>query len=55
MKAQRRRASSKTALALQYALGRWEALTRYAGNDRLAIDNNLAERLHRGIAVTPDL
>jgi hypothetical protein len=25
--------------ALQYALGRWEALTRYAGNDRLAIDN----------------
>ena len=54
MEAQRRRASSKTALgkALQYALGRWEALTRYADDGRLAIDNNLAERLLRGIAVT---
>lgn len=54
MQAQRRRASSKTALgkALQYALGRWEALTRYADDGRLAIDNNLAERLLRGIAVT---
>ena len=54
MEGQRRRASSKTALgkALQYALGRWEALTRYAGDGRLAIDNNLAERLLRGIAVT---
>lgn len=51
---QRRRASSKTALgkALQYALGRWEAVTRYAGAGRLAKDNNLAERLLRGIAVT---
>ena len=54
MDAQRRRASGKTALgkALQYALGRWEALTRYADDGRLAIDNNLAERLLRGIAVT---
>ena len=54
MQAQRRRASSKTPLgkALQYALGRWEALTRYADDGRLAIDNNLAERLLRGIAVT---
>jgi transposase len=54
MEAQRRRASSKTALgkALQYALGRWEALTRYADDGRLAIDNNLAEHLLRGIAVT---
>ncbi len=54
MEAQRRRASSKTALgkALQHALGRWEALTRYADDGRLAIDNNLAERLLRGIAVT---
>ena len=34
MQVQRRRASSKTALgkALQYALSRWEALTRYAGD-----------------------
>ncbi len=54
MEAQRRRASGKTALgkALQYALGRWEALTRYTDDGRLAIDNNLAERLLRGIAVT---
>nr|WP_283949641.1 IS66 family transposase [Limobrevibacterium gyesilva] len=54
MEAQRRRASGKTVLGkvLQYALGRWEALTRYADDGRLAIDNNVAERLLRGIAVT---
>ena len=54
LKAQRRRASGKTVLgrALQYALGRWEALTRYADDGRLAIDNNVAERLMRGIAVS---
>jgi transposase len=54
MEGQRRRASSKTALgkALQYALGRWDALTRFADDARLAIDNTLAERLLRGIAVT---
>ena len=36
--AQRRRLSSKTALAkaIRYALSRWEALTRYAGDGRLA-------------------
>jgi hypothetical protein len=54
MQAQRRRVSGKTALgkALQYALGRWEALTRYADDGRLAIDNNVAERLLRGIAIS---
>ncbi len=52
--AQRRRLSSKNALAkaIQYALTRWEALTRYAGDGRLAIDNNVAERALRGIAIT---
>jgi len=52
--AQRRRLSSKNALAkaIQYALSRWEALTRYAGDGRLAIDNNVAERALRGIAIT---
>jgi transposase len=52
--AQRRRLSSKNALAraIQYALSRWEALTRYTGDGRLAIDNNVAERALRGIAVT---
>jgi transposase len=50
--AQRRRLSSKNALAraMQYALGRWEALMRYAGDGRLAIDNNVAERALRTIA-----
>ncbi len=54
MAAQRRRLSGKSALgkALQYALGRWEALARYTEDGRLSIDNNLAERLLRGIAVT---
>ena len=33
-------------------MGRWEALTRCANDGRLAIDNNLAERLLRGLAVT---
>src|ERR1700745_1285378 len=38
--------------ALQYGLSRWDALTRYIDDGRLSIDNNLAERLLRGIAVT---
>jgi len=52
--AQRRRLSAKNALAkaIQYALSRWEALTRYAGDGRLAIDNNVAERALRGVAIT---
>jgi transposase len=51
---QRRRLSSKNALAraIQYALSRWEALMRYTGDGRLAIDNNVAERALRGIAIT---
>jgi transposase len=52
--AQRRRLSAKNALAkaIQYALSRWEALTRYVGDGRLAIDNNVAERALRSIAIT---
>jgi hypothetical protein len=52
--AQRRRLSSKNALAraMQYALSRWPALTCYAGDGRLAIDNNVAERALRTIAIT---
>jgi transposase len=51
--AQRRRLSAKNALAkaIQYALSRWDALTRYT-SDGLAIDNNVAERALRGIAIT---
>ncbi len=54
MEAQRRRLSGKSALgkALQYALSRWDALARYVEDGRLSIDNNLAERQLRGIAVT---
>lgn len=54
MEAQRRRLSAKSTLgkALQYALGRWDALSRYVEDGRLSVDNNLAERLLRGIAVT---
>jgi transposase len=52
--AQRRRLSAKAPLgkALQYSLSRWDALTRYVEDGRLSIDNNLSERLLRGIAVT---
>lgn len=54
MLTQRRLLSGKSALgkALQYALNRWEALARYLEDGRLSIDNNLAERLLRGIALT---
>jgi hypothetical protein len=37
---------------MQYALNRWEALARYLDDGRLSIDNNLAERQLRGIALT---
>jgi transposase len=45
---------SKTALsnAMQYALTRWDALVRYCADGRLAIDNNVAERSLRGVALT---
>jgi hypothetical protein len=51
---QRRRVSAKTALgkAFRYALGRWEALTCFVTDGRLSIDNNLSERLLRGVAIT---
>lgn len=54
METERRRLSSKTDLAkaLQYALSRWDTLARFAIDGRLAIDNNVAERALRGIAVT---
>ena len=51
---QRRRLSGKATLgkAMQYALNRWDALARYLEDGRLSIDNNLAERQLRGIALT---
>jgi transposase len=37
--------------AAAYALGNWEALTRYLEDGRLAIDNNTAERALRGVVL----
>ncbi|MGA2814225.1 MAG: IS66 family transposase [Candidatus Acidiferrum sp.] len=42
---------SDTALAVRYALGRWEALLRYCDDGRLEIDNNTAERALRVVAL----
>src|SRR5580692_7505249 len=42
---------SDTAMAVRYALGRWEALIRYCGDGRLEIDNNAAERALRAVAL----
>jgi transposase len=42
---------SDTTAAVKYALGRWEALTRYAENGGLEIDNNAAERALRAVAL----
>src|SRR3984957_11690655 len=42
---------SDTAVAVRYALGRWEALLRYCDDGRLEIDNNAAERALRAVAL----
>ena len=42
---------SDTALAVRYALGRWEALLRYVDDGRIEIDNNAAERTLRAVAL----
>ena len=42
---------SDTAKAIQYALKRWTALTRYCEDGALEIDNNAAERALRAIAL----
>jgi transposase len=54
LEGERRRLSLKSSLgkALQYSLSRWQALTRYASDGRLAIDNGVAERGLRTIAVS---
>src|SRR5882724_2045441 len=43
--------ASQLAGAIRYALNRWTALTRYRDDGRLEIDNNIAERAIRGIAL----
>ena len=42
---------SDTAIAVRYALGRWEALLRYCNDGALEIDNNAAERALRVVAL----
>jgi hypothetical protein len=42
---------SDTTAAVKYALGRWEALTRYVDDGGLEIDNNAAERALRAVAL----
>lgn len=53
MVAVRRRVLPKSLLgqAIDYALGRWETLTRYVVDGRLEIDNNLCENAIRPTAV----
>jgi transposase len=41
-------AKSEFAAAINYALNRWEALTRYCKDGAIEIDNNAAERALRG-------
>ena len=42
---------SDTALAVRYALGRWEALMRYRDDGHIEIDNNAAERSLRAVVL----
>ena len=44
-------AKSETAGAIRYALSRWRALTRYAEDGMLEIDNSAAERALRAVAL----
>ncbi|MDP3873518.1 MAG: IS66 family transposase [Methyloversatilis sp.] len=50
---QSRRVPRKSGLgaAIRYALNHWRALVRYAGDGRIEIDNNAAERALRAVAV----
>ena len=43
---------SDTAMAVRYALGRWDALMRYCDDSRLEIDNNAAERALHAVALS---
>jgi len=45
--------SSKAALAgaIQYAFNRWDALTVFAGDGRVEIDNNAVERALRAVSL----
>jgi len=42
---------SELAIAINYALSRWEALTRYCNEGRIDMTNNTAERSLRAVAL----
>lgn len=42
---------SETAAAIHYALGLWDALSRYLDDGRIEIDNMIAERALRPVAI----
>jgi len=42
---------SDTTVALQYTLNHWDALARFVDDGRIEIDNNVAERSLRGVAI----
>jgi transposase len=42
---------NELAKALDYALKRWEAFTRFVGDGRICLTNNAAERALRGVAL----
>ena len=42
---------SALAIAVGYALNQWKALTRYASDGRLSIDNNASERVLKTVAI----
>ena len=44
-------AKSETTKAIRYMLERWHALTRYVDDGRIEIDNNIAERALRTVAL----
>ena len=44
-------AKCDTAAAIRYSLSRWRALTRYVDDGQLEIDNNVAERALRVVAL----
>jgi hypothetical protein len=44
-------AKSEMAKAIAYSLNRWDALTRFLEDGRLEIDNLIAERALRGVAI----
>jgi hypothetical protein len=45
------RPTAELAEAIDYVLNRWDAFVRYTEDGRIAIDNNVIERLLRPVAI----